>query len=71
MLSPNINVTADKLEEAMLNEIEKVKNELIDETEFQKLRNKIESDYISKFETMGKIASNLAIYYIFFGNTGI
>ena len=63
--------SAEALEEAMDNEYEKVKSELISEREFQKLKNQIENDLISQNSSVAGIAENLANYYMYFGNTSL
>ncbi|MDX1700592.1 MAG: pitrilysin family protein [Melioribacteraceae bacterium] len=60
----NIGVTADELEKAMQDELDKVINELITETEFQKLKNQIENSFVSSNSTVAGIASSLATYHV-------
>ncbi len=67
----NAGVNADTVEFALNKEIEKVKNELITEDEFQKIKNQIESDFISSKRKVLGIAMALAKYNIFFGNTNL
>ncbi len=64
-------VDAEKLEEALQAELEKVKNNLIDEREFQKLQNQVENDFISSNSTVAGIAESLANYYIYFGDANL
>ena len=64
-------VDAEKLEEALQTELEKVKNNLIDEREFQKLQNQVENDFISSNSTVAGIAESLANYYIYFGDANL
>lgn len=61
----------DALEAEIEVEIEKVKNELITENEFQKLKNSIESDYVYNFNSMIGIAENLANYHMYFGDANL
>lgn len=68
---PNIGVDPGKLEAAMDAEIEKVKNELIPEREFQKLRNQIENNFISSNSTIRGIAESLANYEMYFGDANL
>lgn len=67
----NAGINADTVEFALNKEIEKVKNELITEDEFQKIKNQIESDFISSKRKVLGIAMALAKYNIFFGNTNL
>lgn len=68
---PNMGKDVAELEEAMINEIDKVKTQLIDEREFQKLRNKFENDFINSNSRIARRANNLARYYTYFGNTNL
>ncbi len=61
----------DELEAEIASEIEKVKNELISDEEFQKLRNSIESDFIYNFNSVIGIAENLANYHMYFGDANL
>lgn len=61
----------EDLEAEIQAEIEKVKNELISENEYQKLRNTIESDYVYNFTSMIGIAENLANYHMYFGDANL
>jgi predicted Zn-dependent peptidase len=67
----NMGVTADDLEKAINVEIERVQNELISESEFQKLRNQMESEFINNYSTMAGIAENLANYHVYFGDANL
>ncbi|GJQ62791.1 MAG: peptidase M16 [Melioribacteraceae bacterium] len=64
----NVGVDPLELEKGMEAEIEKVKNELIPEKEFQKLRNQIEADFISGNQTVAGIAESLSNYHVYFGD---
>jgi predicted Zn-dependent peptidase len=59
------------LENAMDAEVEKVKNELVPQEEFQKLKNQVESDFISGNSRVAGIAENLANYKMYFGDTNL
>jgi predicted Zn-dependent peptidase len=48
-----------------------VKNELISEQEFQKLRNQIENDFISSNSRIAGIAESLANYHMYYGDTDL
>lgn len=65
----NMGVDLADLEKAIEVEVEKVQKELISDTEFEKLRNMIESDFISSNSTMAGIAESLADYYVYNNDT--
>ncbi|MDH7603669.1 MAG: pitrilysin family protein [Melioribacter sp.] len=67
----NVGVTAEDLEAAIQKEIEKVKNELISNYEFQKVRNQIESDFVKRNSTMIGIAEDLANYFVYYGDANL
>jgi predicted Zn-dependent peptidase len=67
----NVGVTPEDLEAAMDAEYERVKEELIPEREFQKLRNQIENDFISANSLVADIAESLANYQMFFGDANL
>ena len=56
------------LQDAMEEEIERVKKELISEREYQKLRNQIENSLMTRFSSMNGIAGALAEYHVYYGN---
>jgi predicted Zn-dependent peptidase len=67
----NMGVDAADLEEAMDIEIDKVKNEIISEEEFSKLRNQVENDFISGNGRVERLAENLANYHVYFGDANL
>jgi zinc protease len=67
----NMGVNVDDLEKAMDAEIEKVKNELISEKEFQKIRNQAESQFVQQNATVAGIAEQLANYHVYFGDANL
>ena len=67
----NMGVPLPELEEAMNDEINKVKTELVGEQEFQKVRNQIESDFVSSNATVAGIAESLANYHVYFGDANL
>jgi len=67
----NMGVDPKVLEEAMDEEIRKVQEELISEKEFQKLRNQVESDFVSQNSSVVGIAENLANYYLYYGDANL
>ncbi len=67
----NIGKTPEELEQSMDAEINKVKTELIDDMEFQKLKNQIENNFISSNSTMRGIGESLANYHVYFGDANL
>ncbi|MEG8948032.1 M16 family metallopeptidase [Rosettibacter firmus] len=67
----NVGVTAEDLEASIQKEIDKVKNELISEYEFKKIRNQIESDFVRSNSTMRGIAESLANYFVYYGDANL
>lgn len=67
----NMGVDIQELENAINAEIEKVQTELISEKEFQKLRNKVENDFITANSTVFGIAESLANYKMYFGDANL
>jgi predicted Zn-dependent peptidase len=67
----NMGVGVADLEEAMNAEIDRVKKELISEEEFQKLRNKVENNFITANGTVVGIAESLANYKMYFGDANL
>lgn len=67
----NMGVTPEDLEAVIETELTKVKEKTIDEQEFQKLRNQIESDFVNSNSTMNGIANSLADYYVYFGDANL
>ncbi len=67
----NYGVSADDIKYALNKEIEKIKSEMIDEYEFTKLRNNVESQIVSSNSTMEGIAEELAMNYIFQNNAAL
>lgn len=52
-------------------EIEKVKNELISEKDYQKLQNKFENQFVNSNSSIEGIANSLARYYMLYGDTNL
>ncbi len=59
------------LEKAMDEEVAKIQTTLIPDEEFQKLRNQIENDFISKNSRVAGVAENLANYKMYFGDANL
>ncbi len=66
---PNMGVECKDLEDAIDTEISKVKDELISEREFQKLKNQFENDIVKGNMKVATRANSLARYYTYFKNT--
>lgn len=67
----NMGVSPQDLEAAMEVEYDRVKNELISEKEFQKLRNQVETDFVNNNAHVAGIAENLANYHMYFGDANL
>ncbi len=67
----NMGVDAVKVEEAMNAEFERVKVETITDNEFQKLRNQIENDFVTRNGSVAGIAESLANYHMYFGDANL
>jgi zinc protease len=67
----NMGVSADDLEAALEQEIERVKTEPITELEFQKLKNKVENDLVTGNSTMAGIAESLSDYHVYYGDANL
>jgi predicted Zn-dependent peptidase len=67
----NMGVPIEDLEKAMDAEIDKVKTGTISEEEFQKLKNQVETDFISQNERILGVVDNLATYHVFLGNANL
>ncbi|PHN07584.1 M16 family metallopeptidase [Flavilitoribacter nigricans] len=67
----NMGVDVQELESAINAEIERVQKDLISEKEFQKLRNKVENDFITANSTVFGIAESLANYKMYFGDANL
>ncbi len=68
---PNSGVDAKKLEKAMDVEVEKVRNNLISDREFEKLKNQFESKIVKQNNSISSRARNLARNYTYFEDTDL
>ncbi len=68
---PNAGVDPGELEQAIDNQLTRVKDTLITEWEFEKLRNQIKSNFVNSNATIESRAENLATDYTFFKNTNL
>ncbi|HRO43744.1 MAG TPA: pitrilysin family protein [Flavipsychrobacter sp.] len=67
----NTGVTPEELEKAMLDEIDKVVNNIISDEEYQKLRNQAENAFVSQNQRVTGVVENLATYHTFLGNANL
>ncbi len=67
---PNNNADLNTLLKDIDDEVAKVQTSLISETDYQKLLNQFENDYVSNNTHMLDVAGNLSENYIVFHNTG-
>jgi zinc protease len=67
----NVGGKAEDLEAAIDNEIDKVKKDLVDETEFQKVKNQVESSFVTKYSTVAGIGESLANYSVYYGDPNL
>ncbi len=65
---PNIGVDLEVLEAGFVAELERVKEELISEQEFQKLRNQMESSFVGRNTTIASRSTALATYHTLHGD---
>lgn len=67
----NSGVAPDDFENAINEEIAKTQQEELSDREFEKLRNKVENDFISRNSTMAGIAESLSDYHMYFGDANL
>lgn len=67
----NMGVAPEDVEAAMTTEIDRMKDELISDQEFQKLRNQIENAFVSQNASVAGIAESLANYHMYFGDANL
>jgi len=67
----NMGINPSDLEKAMNEIIEDVQKNLISETEYQKIQNQMENDFISSNNTVAGIAESLANYKMYFGDANL
>ncbi len=66
-----MGVDPKQVEDAMNAEFDRVKTEPITTTEFEKLRNQVENDFITRNSSMAGIAESLANYHMYFGDSNL
>jgi predicted Zn-dependent peptidase len=67
----NSGVTPDDLEKSIDEEILRAQTEELTDREFEKLRNKMENDFVSSNSTMAGIAESLSDYHMYFGDANL
>ncbi len=67
----NAGIDPMDMEAAIDAEINRVREELISEAEFQKLRNQVENDFITANASVMGIAESLANYHTYFGDANL
>lgn len=67
----NMNVKPDDLEKEIQVVVDGVKNQLVEEREFVKVRNQITTDFVTRNSTMAGIAETLANYQVYFGDANL
>jgi len=67
----NMGIDIMDLQNAIDAEIEKARTDLISEKEFQKLRNQVESSFITGNASIAGIAESLANYHMYYGKTDL
>lgn len=60
-------VSLDSIQAEFDKQIDLIKNELISQEEFEKIRNQYENDFVSSNSTVAGIAENLANNYVYYG----
>lgn len=68
---PNQSVKAQDLEIAMDSVVNKLKDELVSEREFTKVKNQIETGFVSSNSSMAGIAESLANYEVYFKDANL
>lgn len=67
----NMGVAPEDVEAAMNTEIQRLKDELITEEELKKLRNQVESTFVTSNASVAGIAESLANYHMYFGDANL
>ncbi len=67
----NMGINAADLEKAMNDIIEDVQKNPISETEYQKIQNQMENDFVTSNNTVAGIAESLANYKMYFGDANL
>ena len=67
----NMGVDINKLQSAIDLELKKVQTDLISDEEFQKLRNQVESNFVTSNARIAGIAESLANYHMYYDNANL
>lgn len=67
----NMGVDVGEFNDAIDEQIQKIQNESISDEEFQKLRNQVENDFVSRNSRVVGIAESLANYHMYFGDANL
>jgi len=67
----NMNVAPEDAEKSIDAVYKEVRENLISENDFQKIRNQMESDFFTKNSSMATIAESLANYKLYFGDANL
>lgn len=67
----NAGVDAAAVEADIQTEIDKVKENLISEKEYEKVKNQIEADFVQSASTVAGVAEALANYHVYFGDANL
>ncbi len=67
----NMGVALEDLKQGVDAEIDRVRDELVTEKEYQKVLNQLENDFVSSNSTMAGIAESLANYHVYFGDADL
>lgn len=67
----NGGVPVEELEAAIQEELDKVQREMADATEFEKLKNQMETEFVFQNNELAGIAENLANYHMYFGSANL
>lgn len=59
------------VEKSITAEIDKIKTDIISDTEFQKLKNQVENDFVSSNSRVAGIAESLANYKMYYGDANL
>lgn len=67
----NMGVKIEDLEAAIESEIERVKTEELTDREFEKLRNQVEVDFVTRNSTVAGIAESLSDYHMYYKDANL
>ena len=65
------DVSVEELQNALDEEVERVKTELVTEDEFQKVKNQFENNFYSSNSSVAGIAESLANNHVYYGNANL